>query len=38
MYAGIYAPLVVLGISILYPFYYYLINSVNTLPTPVPRT
>ena len=31
MYAGIYAPLVVLGISIIYPFYYYLINSVNTL-------
>ena len=30
MYAAIYAPLVLLGISILYPFYYYLINSVNT--------
>ena len=29
MYAGIYAPLVLLGPSIIYPFYYYLINSVN---------
>jgi len=31
MYVGIYAPLVLLSISIIYPFYYYLINSVNTL-------
>ena len=30
MYVFIYAPIVVLSISILYPFYYYLINSVNT--------
>lgn len=30
MYLGIYAPLILLSISILYPFYYYLINSVNT--------
>ena len=30
MYAGIYAPVVLLSISIIYPFYYYLINSVNT--------
>ena len=30
MYLGIYAPLILFSISILYPFYYYLINSVNT--------
>ena len=30
MYVGIYVPIVVLSLSIIYPFYYYLINSVNT--------
>lgn len=30
MWLGIYAPLALLTISIIYPFWYYLINSVNT--------
>lgn len=30
MWMGIYAPLVLLSLSIIYPFWYYLINSVNT--------
>ena len=29
MYVAIYAPIIVLSVSIVYPFYYYLINSLN---------